>query len=184
MTQCSNWIKLVYLFQSKVKFPKSPSSPVRVAWSSSFFQAFVCSQLGLSRRWKRHWLTLYAPSGIQPLPISLWLAFPDKGIINCYEFGAVRWFILGKVKPREIDEESINELNLFWEPHDKGLMLERLLKSFLRLHLNYYLWYAKRFMDFSYSLSLAVTAVACPGTPPHYKPAPLFHNEGGRVLLK
>ena len=48
----------------------------------------------LSRRWKRHWLTLYAPSGIQPLPLKLWLSFPDKGILNCYEEGLVRWFIL------------------------------------------------------------------------------------------
>lgn len=45
-----------------------------------------------------------------------------------------------------------SELNLFWEPHDKGLMLERLLQSFLRLHLNYYLWYAKRIFDYACSL--------------------------------
>lgn len=101
----------------------------------------------LSRRWKRHWLTLYAPSGIQPLPLPLWLAFPDLGILDCYVYGSVRWFILERVKPREIDEESINELNLFWEPNDKGLMLERLLKSFLQLHFHYYHWYASRFMD-------------------------------------
>ena len=41
----------------------------------------------LSRRWKRHWLTLYSGSDIRPLSFPLWLAFPEKGSLSCYEEG-------------------------------------------------------------------------------------------------
>ncbi|CAK9153102.1 unnamed protein product [Ilex paraguariensis] len=79
----------------------------------------------LSLRWKRHWLTLFSTSGIHPLPFKLWLAYPEKGILNCYEEGAVRAFILGRVEPKDLDEKSISELNTFWV-NDDDMMLERL----------------------------------------------------------
>ncbi|KAJ8612355.1 hypothetical protein MRB53_036557 [Persea americana] len=35
-----------------------------------------------SRRWLRHFLCMHAPSGVFPLPVALWLAFPDLGILT------------------------------------------------------------------------------------------------------
>lgn len=91
----------------------------------------------LSRRWRRHWLVIHSPSGLTPLLVSLWLAFPDKGILNCYEIGYIRAFFLKEVAPKDIDENSINRLRLFWE-NDEFSMMERILKSFLKLHLDYF----------------------------------------------
>ncbi|KAK8539715.1 hypothetical protein V6N13_035007 [Hibiscus sabdariffa] len=64
----------------------------------------------LSRRWKRHWLSVYSKSGLHPLPLNRWLRFPQDGVINCYEYGMLRWYLIERVKPRDIDENSINEL--------------------------------------------------------------------------
>ncbi|CAK9143602.1 unnamed protein product [Ilex paraguariensis] len=119
-------------------------SKVRVGVNCSFFDS-------LSPRWKRHWLTLYSGSGICPLPFKLWLAFPERGILTCYEEGAVRAFILERVAPRDLDEESFSQLRLFWI-NDEEMMLERLLQSYLKLHLEYLHWYAKVILDFSISL--------------------------------
>ncbi|KAL0391322.1 UNVERIFIED_CONTAM: putative mitochondrial protein [Sesamum latifolium] len=89
----------------------------------------------LSRRWKRHWLSLYGPSGLVPLPLEVWLAYPDKGILNCYERGRVRQFLLEAVKPKDIDEESISLLGFFWQGYEETK--ERFLVTFVASHLRY-----------------------------------------------
>ncbi|GMN74331.1 hypothetical protein TIFTF001_052356, partial [Ficus carica] len=35
-----------------------------------------------SKRWKRHYLCMLSPSGVFPLPLKLWLAFPDFGVLT------------------------------------------------------------------------------------------------------
>lgn len=90
----------------------------------------------LSLRWKRHWLSLFTPSGLSPLPLDLWLAFPEKAVLSCYEVGKVREFLLEVVKPRDLDEESFSILDHFWED-DVHLMEERLISSVVRSHLRY-----------------------------------------------
>lgn len=45
-----------------------------------------------SKRWKRHYLCMLSPSGVFPLPLKLWLAFPDLGVLTP---GVARAFILG-----------------------------------------------------------------------------------------
>jgi len=106
----------------------------------------------LSRRWRRHWVSMFSPSGIHPLPFELWLAFPEKGILSCYEKGVVRSFILERVEPRDIDEKSIEQVRAFWD-NDPDDMFERHLQSFVVLHLEYVRWYAGVILD--YDLPLA-----------------------------
>lgn len=44
-----------------------------------------------SKRWKRSYLCMLSPSGVFPLPLKLWLAFPDLGVLTP---GVARAFIL------------------------------------------------------------------------------------------
>lgn len=46
----------------------------------------VCSATSCpkARRWRRHYLVMHAPRSVWPLPILLWLGFPE-GILNCYQ---------------------------------------------------------------------------------------------------
>ena len=107
---------------------------------------------GLSRRWKRHWLSLLTESGLVPLPFELWLAFPDFGVLSPYQIGAVRYYILEKVRPKDLDFLSFNLLSLFYvlDPVNMG---ERLLVSLIRLHLEYLKWYCSVMFDYSQPLS-------------------------------
>lgn len=50
-----------------------------------------------SKRWKRHYLCMLWPSGVFPLPLKLWLAFPDLGVLTP---GVARAFILDRAKWR------------------------------------------------------------------------------------
>lgn len=102
----------------------------------------------LSRRWKRHWLTLYAGSGIYPLPLKLWLAFPDLGCLNCYQVGMVRARLLELVRPKDLDENSFLKLYKFWEP-DGHALIETLLHPVVKQHLEYVSWYARQEVELS-----------------------------------
>lgn len=44
---------------------------------------------------KRHYLCMLSPSGVFPLPLKLWLAFPDLGVLTP---GVARAFILYRAK--------------------------------------------------------------------------------------
>jgi hypothetical protein len=114
----------------------------------------------LSRRWRRHWLTMYSPSGVIPLSFELWLAYPEKGYLTCYEIGQLRYFILELVKPRDIDETSIQELRLFWK--DAEELMEMHLLSFIDLHLSYLKWYALALFDYDLPLAKLISPPISP----------------------
>ena len=60
-----------------------------------------------SRRWLRNFLCMRAPSGVFPLPVALWLTFPDLGILTSEQLGAARAFILDRVKPGYFHEKEM-----------------------------------------------------------------------------
>lgn len=98
-----------------------------------------------SKRWIRHWLSMHSPSGIKPLPVVLWLAFPERGVLSPTEYGLMRFFVLERVRPRDIDEESISRAR---RSRDHDNLFEPHLLSFMRLHLTYLKWYAECWIDF------------------------------------
>lgn len=106
------------------------------------------AMMHLSRRWKRHWLALHTGSGIRPLPFLLWLAFPEMGVLNCYQIGMVRDRILEYIRPKDLDEKSFSDLYLFWEP-DSHALIETLLHPVVKQHLEYVVWYARQVQDLS-----------------------------------
>ena len=59
----------------------------------------VYSRQGLptSKRWKRHYLLMFSPTGILPLPLKFWLAFTDLGVLTAEQYGMVRAFIMERV---------------------------------------------------------------------------------------
>lgn len=57
-----------------------------------------------SRRWLHHLLVMLSPSGVYPLPLVLWLGYPDR-IVDCYTLGVVRCFLLSKLKPNRMKGE-------------------------------------------------------------------------------
>jgi hypothetical protein len=62
-----------------------------------------------SRHWRRKFLLLHSPTGINPLPFRLWLAFPEMGVLTCYQEGMVRGFLLKHLTPRFPDDLVISE---------------------------------------------------------------------------
>lgn len=114
----------------------------------------------LSRRWKRHWLSLHLPSGVRPLPLTLWLAFPEKGGLTCYQLGMVRWFLINAARPKDIDESSILMVSKFWSGHEETF--ERFLVSFMQSHLRYLKWYCDMLLDYEQSLESLLKAPVSP----------------------
>lgn len=100
----------------------------------------------LSKRWKRHWLSLYTPTGLIPLPLELWLSFPEKGGLTCYERGMVRFSHLNCNSPRPIDERSVSLVRLFWRGQEETF--ERLLVTFIQSHLKHLYWYCSVLFDY------------------------------------
>lgn len=115
----------------------------------------------LSRRWRRHWLSMFAPSGIHPLPIGLWLVFPFQGYIDCYQYGAVRLFLLDQVRPRSFKQEDFDRLRLYWK-WDESDTVESLLEPLVQLHLIYLKWYASVIFDYSVPLEQIVRPPVAP----------------------
>jgi hypothetical protein len=99
----------------------------------------------LSRRWKRHWLSTHSSCGVRPLPFKLWLAFPEKGGLTCYEIGMVRELLLRTTKPRDIDENSISLVREFWHGHEDTF--ERFLSSFVDSYLKSLKRYYRHLLD-------------------------------------
>lgn len=115
----------------------------------------------LSRRWRRHWISMFTPSGLCPLPTNLWLGFPDKGYLNCYEEGMVRQFILERVRPRDLHTEDFDRLRLFWR-NDDCEYYEWFLTSYVKLHLEYLRWYAHVLCEPSLSLDYLMSPPVSP----------------------
>ena len=75
----------------------------------------------------------------------MWLAFPERGVLSCYEVGYIRWLLLTHVKPKDLDEKSIQNLRFFWSGQEEDM--ERFLLSFVKKHLYYLQWYYERVLD-------------------------------------
>lgn len=93
--------------------------------------------LKLSSKWRRHWLAMLSPSGLSSLPLPIWLAFPEKGVLTCYELGLVRAFFLANFKPRDLNQKAFEELRLFWEKDERDVLERIYLPGFILLHLRY-----------------------------------------------
>lgn len=107
----------------------------------------------LSLRWRRHWLSLHVESGIRPLPLELWLAFPEKGILNCYEMGYCRYLLLQASKPKALKIESFETLKCFYnDVYDKENFNERLLVTLLESWLKHLKWYYLTILEYDHPL--------------------------------
>ena len=115
----------------------------------------------VTRRWKRHWLLMYSPSGIHPLPLELWLSFTNRGYLNCYERGFARAFIIERVAPKDLEESSFDRLRHFYVNDDDNMM-ERVLQPILKLHLAYLKWYATVIFDYDLPLSALLNPPVAP----------------------
>ena len=102
-----------------------------------------------SRRWRRHWLAMHCPSGIFPMPLVLWLGCPF-GVLDCYQYWAVRDFILRRIKPKDLDERSFDQCRLFWEGNEEAF--EWTIQSLVSAHCRFIAWYARVSSDFSVPL--------------------------------
>ncbi|PIA41052.1 hypothetical protein AQUCO_02300083v1 [Aquilegia coerulea] len=80
----------------------------------------------LSRRWKRHWLSMFTPGGLHPLPADLWLTLPHGGVLDCYQYGMVRSFIFDAVQPKDFKTESFDRVRLYWEEESEFLLEQAL----------------------------------------------------------
>ncbi|OIW01570.1 hypothetical protein TanjilG_09394 [Lupinus angustifolius] len=58
------------------------------------YKAYSRQGLPASKRWKRLYLLMFSPTGILPLPLKFWLAFPDLGVLTAEQYGMVRAFIM------------------------------------------------------------------------------------------
>jgi hypothetical protein len=80
------------------------------------FSYKVYSRQGLpaSKRWKRHYLLMFSLTGILPLPLKFWLAFPDLGVLTAEQYGMVRAFIMERVRPSNFNEVEIDRIRTFY----------------------------------------------------------------------
>lgn len=69
---------------------------------------------------------MHALSGVFPLPVALWLTFPDLGILTSEQLGAARAFILDRVKPGYFNEKEMDGLRTFY-PDDGDEIMERMV---------------------------------------------------------
>ncbi|ASL68498.1 RNA-dependent RNA polymerase [Ocimum basilicum RNA virus 2] len=110
---------------------------------------------GLSRRWKRHWLSLFSRSGVQPLPLKLWLVLPEGGVLDPYLEGVARSYLLERAKPKDIDQQSVDMVRLFWEGFEDTF--ERLLITFVQQHCAHVAWWCTMVRNFDAPLEDLLT---------------------------
>lgn len=60
------------------------------------YRVFGAADRLKSKRWRRHFLCMFAPSGVYPLPVDFGLAFPEGGLLTAEERGVLRDFTLEK----------------------------------------------------------------------------------------
>ena len=87
-----------------------------------------------SRRWRRFWLLMHSAAGISPLPVLIWLAFPEYGGMDCYQIGMVRQCIIERVQPKDFNEDEIDSIRTFY-CDDEDNMFERFLSSWVQMHI-------------------------------------------------
>jgi len=95
----------------------------------------------LTNRWKRLALMLVSPSGSNPIPLDLWFGYP-MGILSCYQKGLLYSYLLDLVRPKDIDEYSVSSVRALWAEESEDL-LESHLGSFVKMHLEYVVWFSK-----------------------------------------
>lgn len=71
---------------------------------------------------------MFSPIGILPLPLKLWLAFPDLGVLTAEQYGMVRAFIMERVRPSDFNEVEIDRILTFYGD-DADCIFERLMKD-------------------------------------------------------
>lgn len=74
------------------------------------------------------------------LPVfSLWLTLLSGKALCPYRFGVVRSWVLRKMRPKSLNEKDIDALRPCY-PEDE-VFLEALLKTWVRQHLEYLVWF-------------------------------------------
>ena len=109
-----------------------------------------------SKRWKRNYLCMLSPSGVFPLPLKLWLAFPDLGVLTP---GVARAFILDRVKPGYFNEKEIEGLRTFYPVQGEDFLDRLILQPWVKMWLKYLRWYAE--VSVNYDVSLEVSRSSC-----------------------
>ncbi|KAJ8613848.1 hypothetical protein MRB53_036527 [Persea americana] len=92
------------------------------------------AHLGLVGGADSGYLLRHSASGISPLPILIWLAFPEYGGMDCYKLGMVRQFIIERVQPKDFNEDEIDSIRTFY-CDDEDNMFERFLSSWVQMHI-------------------------------------------------
>ncbi|XXG85511.1 hypothetical protein AAC387_Pa11g0574 [Persea americana] len=92
------------------------------------------AHLGLVGGANSGYLLRHSASGISPLPILIWLAFPEYGDMDCYKLGMVRQFIIERVQPKDFNEYEIDSIRTFY-CDDEDNMFERFLSSWVQMHI-------------------------------------------------
>ena len=92
------------------------------------------AHLGLVGGADSGYLLRHSASGTSPLPILIWLAFPEYGGMDCYKLGMVRQFIIERVQPKDFNEDEIDSIRTFY-CDDEDNMFERFLSSWVQMHI-------------------------------------------------
>jgi len=91
---------------------------------------------------------MFSLTGILPLPLKFWLAFPDLGVLTAEQYGMVRAFIMERVRPSNFNEVEIDRIRTFYGD-DADCMFQRFLKErWMEYHLRYLHWYATAWLDY------------------------------------
>lgn len=70
---------------------------------------------------------MFSPTGILPLSLKFWLAFPDLGVLTAEQYGMVKAFIMERVRPSDFHEVEMDRIRTFYGD-DADCMFERLMK--------------------------------------------------------
>lgn len=81
------------------------------------------------------------------MPLLFWLGWPDGNMVNCYQEGMLRWYLLEKLEPNSLRAEK------FWEvlsddlqSEDAEFIVEYFMgRHWVESHARYCAWYAKAF---------------------------------------
>ena len=92
---------------------------------------------------------MLSPSGVFPLPLKLWLAFPDFGVLTP---GVARAFILDRVKPGYFNEKEIEGLRTFYPVQGEDFLDRLILQPWVKMWLKYLRWYAEVSVNYDVSL--------------------------------
>lgn len=81
---------------------------------------------------------MYSPSGLVPFPIPIWFTL-QEGEFHCYRLGATREFIVERLKPKDFQNEHIDQLRINYV--EDQAIFETLLKEWCQKNFDYVFWY-------------------------------------------